>query len=106
MLRNRISLFVGAFLIVGFFFMALPEEGFSGRSTIDCCQITSTTCFEPPVGSICRGDFLENAFCDETNGRCRRISNVPTLSEWGLVIMSGVLGIIGFMVIRRRKVTA
>ncbi len=32
--------------------------------------------------------------------------NVPTLSEWGLITMAGVLGIVGFMVIRRRKVTA
>ncbi len=33
-------------------------------------------------------------------------SNVPTLSEWGLIAMALVLGIVGFMVIRRRKVTA
>jgi hypothetical protein len=33
-------------------------------------------------------------------------TNVPTLSEWGLIAMAGILGIIGFMVIRRRKVTA
>jgi hypothetical protein len=31
---------------------------------------------------------------------------VPTLSEWGLIAMAGVLGIVGFMVMRRRKVTA
>jgi len=31
---------------------------------------------------------------------------IPTLSEWGLIIMTGVLGIVGFLVIRRRKVTA
>ncbi len=33
-------------------------------------------------------------------------TNVPTLSEWGLIAMAGILGIVGFMVIRRRKVTA
>ena len=32
--------------------------------------------------------------------------NVPTLSEWGLIAMAGILGIVGFMVMRRRKVTA
>jgi IPTL-CTERM motif len=31
---------------------------------------------------------------------------VPTLSEWGLIAMAGVLGIVGFMVMRRRKVIA
>ena len=33
-------------------------------------------------------------------------SNVPTLSEWGLIAMAGILGIVGFMVMRKRKVTA
>ncbi len=33
-------------------------------------------------------------------------ANIPTLSEWGLIAMAGILGIVGFMVIRRRKVTA
>jgi len=33
-------------------------------------------------------------------------SPVPTLSEWGLIAMAGLLGIIGFMVMRRRKVAA
>jgi len=31
---------------------------------------------------------------------------VPTLSEWGLIAMAGILGIVGFMVLRRRKVAA
>jgi len=31
---------------------------------------------------------------------------VPTLSEWGLIAMAGILGIVGFMFIRRRKLTA
>ncbi len=29
--------------------------------------------------------------------------NVPTLSEWGLIAMAGILGLVGFMVMRRRK---
>lgn len=32
--------------------------------------------------------------------------NVPTLSVWGLTTMAGVLGVIGFIVMRRRKVTS
>ncbi len=31
---------------------------------------------------------------------------VPTLSEWGLIAMAGLLGIVGFMVVRRRQVVA
>ncbi|MCH7519625.1 MAG: IPTL-CTERM sorting domain-containing protein, partial [Candidatus Dadabacteria bacterium] len=33
-------------------------------------------------------------------------SMVPTLSEWGLIAMAGILGIVGFMVMRRRKAVA
>jgi len=34
------------------------------------------------------------------------VASIPTLSEWGLIAMAGILGIVGFMVLRRRKVTA
>jgi len=34
------------------------------------------------------------------------LAGIPTLSEWGLIAMASILGIVGFMVIRRRKVTA
>lgn len=30
--------------------------------------------------------------------------NVPTMNEWGLIVMASFLGIVGFMVMRRRKV--
>ena len=33
-------------------------------------------------------------------------TSVPTLSEWGLIAMASILGIVGFMVMRRGKVTA
>ena len=32
--------------------------------------------------------------------------NIPTLSEWGLIAMAGVLGMVGFIAIRRKKATA
>jgi len=34
------------------------------------------------------------------------IRNVPTLSEWGLIAMAGVLGIVGFIAMRKRYTTA
>ncbi len=49
---------------------------------------------------------------DDDEGSCTFFNSqqppptVPTLSEWGLIAMAGVLGIVGFMVMRRRKVTA
>lgn len=32
--------------------------------------------------------------------------NIPTISEWGLIAMAGILGIVGFMVMRRRRAVA
>ncbi len=34
------------------------------------------------------------------------LAMVPTISEWGLIAMAGILGIVGFMVMRRRKAVA
>ncbi len=34
------------------------------------------------------------------------VRDIPTLSEWGLITTAAILGIVGFMVIRRRKVSA
>jgi hypothetical protein len=33
-------------------------------------------------------------------------TEVPTLSIWGLATMAGILGIVGFIIIRKRKATA
>ena len=38
--------------------------------------------------------------------QCFPPAPIPTLSEWGLITMAGILGLVGFMVMRRRKVTA
>lgn len=63
-----------------------------------------------PDGSITiNGLFYEWRNCDllvnQLNG-VRNVRPIPTLSEWGLITMAGVLGIIGLLAIRRRKVTA
>lgn len=52
------------------------------------------------------GLFYEWTTCDGIilNELVGVASSVPTLSQWGLIAMAGILGIVGFMVIRRRKV--
>jgi len=37
---------------------------------------------------------------------CGVVTTISTLSEWGLIATAGILGIVVFMVMRRRKVTA
>jgi len=167
MIKNRISLFLATFLIIGFFFLALPEKGYSGLpaelgccvdgdiclgcgGSLDCAIIGDPTCdllggVVLLLNQVCvNGDFCAGAptqfpgCCVRSEGNCingeafndcnsdggiawfpeTNCSEVPecpdpkvnvpipTLSEWGLIAMAGVLGIIGFMVIRRKKVTA
>jgi len=131
MIKNKFSLFLATFLIIGFFFLALPEKGFSGITTLPggppCCEVR----FD--FGNLCEGGdeaaktceaeglcdaadcvFFDNRICVPDNesgelGSCvepQTISAVPTLSQWGLIAIAVVLGIIGFIVIRRRKVSA
>ena len=104
--------FVVAFLAFGFLLLALPKEGFSGFSTVlFCCQgqgQCDDTDENPDL--ICPvQDVVQNAFCNQETGTCALLdtsSNIPTLSEWGLIAMAGVLGIAGYVIIRRRKATA
>ena len=107
--KNRISLFVATFLVVGFFLLALPEKGYS-QLPIGCCQY-ETSCailFEGDQGPCSRsgGEVELGAACDHESGLCimEPVSkNVPTLSEWGLIVVAGILGIIGFIAIRQKR---
>ncbi len=113
----RISLFSITVLIFGFVLLALPEEGFSGILVpqIDCCQGVGVCgdSSEGPIGCPVE-DLVPNAVCDEATGLCvsndiptpPEPSNIPTLGEWGLIAMAGILGIAGFLFMRRRKAAA
>ena len=104
-----------AFLIIGFFFLALPEKGYSGVMPLGGCCISEPGCieFSPDDGLILcvGGSLISGGVCTQLGpgGQCVEPpapAAVPTLSEWGLLAMAGILGIVGFMVMRRRKVTA
>ena len=51
MIKNQISLFAATFFIIGFFFLALPEKGYSGVAPIGCC-ITDLGCIDIISGEI------------------------------------------------------
>ncbi|MCZ6555703.1 MAG: IPTL-CTERM sorting domain-containing protein [Candidatus Dadabacteria bacterium] len=53
-------------------------------------------------------NFTGPGFCqlDNVSVSSSGVAPIPTLSEWGLITMAGILGIVGFMVMRRRKATA
>jgi len=163
---KSISTFVIAFLIIGFFFLALPEKGYSGINFGCCktmevggrcigCETDCSTsenfcnsqdthffddenllCINFPDFAICESLFGPSGCCITESGDCiddlvnvdcfeddvdgeiwvsatqcedvpqcevNVVSAVPTLSEWALIAMAGILAIVGFMVIRRRK---
>lgn len=158
--KDKFSLFLAAFLIVGMFFLALPEEGLaqggccrtpdnlsclgcdsdcaatesfceaqggifiggqeacvdpfgdcgSAPDTTGCCLIVEGVCGETRTFDECfQGDVGQFWVADEACSEvpeCDPITrNIPTLSEWGLLslaVVLGILGIAGFM-IRRRK---
>ena len=66
-------------------------------------------CFTPNRKTINEEGFsISSGFEGETEFMCEPPPHepIPTLSEWGLIAMASILGIVGFMVMRRRKVTA
>jgi hypothetical protein len=99
----------------GFFFLAAPEQSHAGFAQVGerCCQSAPDECInfsDLPPGVACASvNVIDNASCNETTGICTpisAISPVPTLSEWGLVAMAAILGIAGYILVRRRRVSA
>ncbi len=114
---KSVPTFMIALLVFGFLFLVLPEKGYSGLvplpPDVSCCINTEGSCVNLDEGIVaCQiGTIVSGGTCDVEGpgGICSAIpetANVPTLSEWGLITMAGILGFIGFMVIRRRKATA
>jgi len=124
--KNSISIFVSTFLIIGLIYLVLPENGYSGTDEklvvkVSCCQYVNLDqknggeafCLDGLSGGGCpkalgelTGEFKGESCLESGECTVTVKSPIPTLSEWGLIALAGTLGIIGFMVIRRRKVTA
>ncbi len=97
-----------------------PGDGCSDMCLVEngwVCEIPGEPCRQITCGDgmvspeeECDDGNLENG--DGCSSACLveelppTVTAVPTLSEWGLIAMAGILGIVGFMVIRRRKVAA
>jgi hypothetical protein len=116
-INRGISLYVTALFLIGFFFFALPQLSNSQEIELGCCQygLGAGNLFCADSGNICPlpippttfDGFFPGETCNQDSGVCTGLVNeVPTLSEWGLIATAGILGIAGFMVIRRRKATA
>jgi len=81
---------------------------FLGSTTVNLTPTNGTflgVISERPITRIELTGFAEE-FYELSFGECDFARPIPTLSEWGLIAMAGILGIVGFMVMRRRKATA
>ncbi len=78
--RNRISLFVATFLIIGFFFLALPEKGITaGPPGLSCCQNVGS-CMDSSKGVVLFCE-VEPVMCQAPEVMCKDIWRFPL--EWG-----------------------
>lgn len=110
---KRLSITLIAVLAFSFLFLALPENGYAQDQFLGCCQfedlcrnITDIEC------AVEQGlNFFIEQSCNEQTGQCSgsgpdTVRNIPTLSEWGLIAMASILGLVGFIVMRRRVASA
>ncbi len=82
-------------------------EGIGPQTGEDICFDINPGLICPVIGNAVEAGFSEIQSCNMGTGLCEFAPrNVPTLSECGLIAMAGVLGIIGFMILRRKKATA
>lgn len=75
-----------------------PSEG--------CCVFEDGDCSDNVTVSSCGGDlWYIGSPCSEIL-QCTQRETVPTMSTWGIIAMAGILGIVGFIVIRKRMASA
>jgi len=80
-----------------------------GDATDQFPNITSSIVAVPfnlPVANFSSNFFLISKFTLNPTGPSGVISSVPTLSDWGLVTMVGLLGIVVLIAIRKRYTTS
>ena len=112
-MQRILQIFILALFVIGSLFLISTQKATAGFSQLPYCCEFDGSCADslsapPDSVLLCLdGTQQDNAFCNEDTGQCEPIplksNNIPTLSEWGLIAMAGILGIAGFMVIRRRK---
>ena len=83
--------------------VTVTEEVPSGwqLDSVFCTEAPGLVITEAENGVNLECEFAAETVCEFTNSIAPR--PIPTLSEWGLIAMAGVLGIIGFFALRRRR---
>jgi len=75
-----------------------PERG--------CCELANETCSGLLTEVECNaanGTWVPNHTCNPATQKCEPIATIPTLSEWGLIILALLMLIIGVVAIRSER---
>ena len=113
-MEPRVFFFILSILIAGPLFTTVAEGGLDPVPPMDgCC-----TCpLEPGCSTTPQNDcpsdciFINGQVCSD-QGICVTQSDptepnpIPVLSEWGFIAMAVILGVIGFLIIRKRRAAA
>ena len=83
------------------FFIGANSQPETAPSYIQAAACGAPTPLTTAEVAFPNSHFIINAIGNELSP-----TDIPTLSEWGLIAMAGILGLVGFMVIRRRNITA
>lgn len=66
-----------------------------------CCQTSANACATTTQAN-CSAAFFPNVTSCPASGLCEPPIAIPTLSQWGMIIMAGFLGLIGIFFITRK----
>ena len=79
------------------------EAGFCNFSPEGCCVLGPLDCIFT-TAEACEGDYQGNDSTCDIKICTTVISPIPTLNQWGLIAMAGLLGLFSlFIIIRRRR---
>jgi hypothetical protein len=77
---------------------------------LGCCVLQTGNCNESQSLESCNGEggdaWFNDAECSEVPQCAPVTRDVPTLSTWGLIALAGILGVILFIMVTRRRKTA
>ena len=119
MIKGKTTFFLISFIISSICFLSLSIQSHAGAglppiALAECCQLEGD-CFdivEPELDmpvQLCSIDSVVPGFCNQETGLCEQVmqrsTSVPTLTQWGLIATAGILAIIGFIAIRRKKLS-
>lgn len=81
---------------------ALPDSGGNLLGTVDISSFSGQS-VRISFDWIVPEDFTGPAFCQLDNITTHPSNPIPTLSEWGMILTGGILGVVALIALRRRR---